>query len=277
MAPAPAVDLVERFKKLTFDRPSTNVKTDTFVKQELPARDANSPPASPTLDELLADLAADEDHYKLNPNELTEAEGLLAEARRTLPTDGDNITHSHYSDPRLKAEATNSAGPRPSDVKDGGGVDEKEHDEDAEADNFLQEILDEVALEKEPDEPSTTPQPSSPAAKNTTALDTDYPDSQTSQDAEEPRLLFPSAPTHLPPILPLGELSLPSAPKAAPRAQTKKKAKYTDAEIESWCIICLADATVRCLGCAGDLYCNVCTMLATCWYMILSWKVNFEV
>ena len=176
-----------------------------------------------------------------------------------MPTDGDDITHSHYSDLRSKAEATETAGPRPLDLEDGGGVNEKEHDEDIEADTFLQRILDEVALEKEDqEEPPETSQISSPATKT---MDQD-PVSQTSQGAEDAQLLFPSAPTHLPPpISRLDELSLPSAPKAAPRAQTKKKAKYTDAEIESWCIICLADATVRCLGCAGDLYCNVCTML----------------
>ena len=261
MTPASAVDLAERFKKLSFGRPPTNVKVDTVVTPEPPDYDDSSPPASPTLDELLADLATDEDHYKLNPAELTEAEELLAEARRTLPT--DDATHS-YPDPRLDSRPTESAGPR-SEAQAGGGFDEKEHDEDTEADTFLQEILDEVALEKDQDqdEPSKTSQLSSPAATNTAATDQGHPGSQISHNVEDPQLLFPSAPTHLPPSSPLGELSLPSAPKAAPRAQPKKKTEYTDAEIESWCIICLADATVRCLGCSGDLYCNVCTILVT--------------
>lgn len=233
-----------------------------MITPDLLAGDDIFLPASPTLEELLADLAADEDHYTLNPNELTEAEVLLAEARRTLPTDGDEVTTSQSgTDPRLKAEATSSAGSQSEGI-DGGALEEKEHDEDAEADTFLQELLDEVALEKDQDEPSKTPQQSSPSEKSRAAQDEGYPGSRISQDAEDPQLLFPSAPTHLPPpISQSGELSLPSAPKAAPRAQTKKKSKFTDAEIESWCIICLADATVRCLGCAGDLYCNVCTML----------------
>ena len=244
-----------------------------MIPPEPLASDESSPPASPTLDELLADLAADEDHYALNPNEFTEAEELLAEARRTLPTDGDQAAHSQYSDPRLEAEPTASR----SGGVDDGGLDEKEHDDDAEADSFLQEILDEVALQKDQNEPSKTTQLSSPDAETTAAPDQGLPGSKTSQGAEDSQLLFPSAPTHMPPpISPSSELSLPSAPKAAPRAQPKKKAKYTDAEIESWCIICLADATVRCLGCAGDLYCNVCTVLVMSLHVIMRGKADFE-
>ncbi len=42
------------------------------------------------------------------------------------------------------------------------------------------------------------------------------------------------------------------------RAKTSQK-KFTNEEIDSWCIICSDDATVQCLGCDGDLYC------ANCW------------
>lgn len=34
---------------------------------------------------------------------------------------------------------------------------------------------------------------------------------------------------------------------------------YTDADQKSWCIVCLDDATVRCIGCDDDVYC------ASCW------------
>jgi hypothetical protein len=34
--------------------------------------------------------------------------------------------------------------------------------------------------------------------------------------------------------------------------------KYTNEEIETWCIICQDDATVECVGCDGDLYCAKC-------------------
>ena len=65
-----------------------------------------------------------------------------------------------------------------------------------------------------------------------------------------------------------GEISLPEVPTFAPihngpaRRTTKTTSipQYTDEDIESWCIICNEDATVKCLGCDGDLYC------AKCWY-----------
>jgi hypothetical protein len=86
----------------------------------------------------------------------------------------------------------------------------------------------------------------------------------------------------------LAQLTLPSTPSTAPHKPPKPKAKarpakgspadlrarilslrkkpaiqsslrsYTDEEIDSWCVICNNDATVKCLGCDGDLYCQKC-------------------
>lgn len=48
--------------------------------------------------------------------------------------------------------------------------------------------------------------------------------------------------------------SLPSVPTSSNAGAAKE-----DKDVDNWCIICLDDATVRCLGCDGDLYC------ANCW------------
>ncbi|KAL9085103.1 MAG: hypothetical protein Q9165_007747 [Trypethelium subeluteriae] len=42
-----------------------------------------------------------------------------------------------------------------------------------------------------------------------------------------------------------------SRPKTGPK-------QYSEAEMDSWCIICCDDATVKCLSCDGDLYCTKC-------------------
>ena len=62
-------------------------------------------------------------------------------------------------------------------------------------------------------------------------------------------------------------LNLPATPSFSPskksirlmKLNSKSRPKqYSEAEIDSWCIICCDDATVKCLGCDGDLYCAKC-------------------
>ncbi|KAF2442301.1 hypothetical protein P171DRAFT_65225 [Karstenula rhodostoma CBS 690.94] len=59
-------------------------------------------------------------------------------------------------------------------------------------------------------------------------------------------------------------LGLPSAPSFSPAKKPpniqSSLAKKLDDEIETWCIICSDNATLRCLGCDGDLYCRKCWM-----------------
>ncbi|TPX19068.1 uncharacterized protein E0L32_011229 [Thyridium curvatum] len=63
-------------------------------------------------------------------------------------------------------------------------------------------------------------------------------------------------------------LGLPSAPTFAPDARPPSTAyrrttpagrqAYTDEDERAWCVVCLEDAAVRCLGCGGDVYCARC-------------------
>ncbi|ROW07916.1 hypothetical protein VMCG_03625 [Cytospora schulzeri] len=55
---------------------------------------------------------------------------------------------------------------------------------------------------------------------------------------------------------------LPSVPTFQPEDRpvpgVAKKPGYTDEDQKTWCIVCLEDGTVRCLGCDGDVYCARC-------------------
>lgn len=61
---------------------------------------------------------------------------------------------------------------------------------------------------------------------------------------------------------------LPSVPTSLPAKDNpnrlKTTTKYTDDDADSWCTVCLEDATLRCLGCAdvgkedGEPYCSRC-------------------
>ncbi|KAK3393661.1 hypothetical protein B0H63DRAFT_22960 [Podospora didyma] len=56
---------------------------------------------------------------------------------------------------------------------------------------------------------------------------------------------------------------LPSVPTFQPKDRPKeakktKKAGYTAEDEKTWCIVCLEDATVQCIGCDDDVYCGKC-------------------
>lgn len=65
----------------------------------------------------------------------------------------------------------------------------------------------------------------------------------------------------------LDPFGLPVAPTFQPSDRNKKDknkvAGYTDEDQKTWCIVCLDDATIRCVGCGddggdGDVYCARC-------------------
>lgn len=214
------------------------------------------------MEELLAKLKAG-DEPMLNRNEEADIQKLLSEAKETL----SKAAASKPTDPsRLDA----TKGPSPTDAPAPNAVSESAEleglTEDEEAAISLQQIIDELESEKRyslPPSPSGSDCPSPsyrPYRRDNSApaLDLDLPSTPTAiaspasappaSDAES-SLDLPSAPTAAP----------VRKPKAALKAVKKKGPGFTDEEIESWCVICNDDATVKCIGCEGDLYC------ATCW------------
>ena len=225
-------DLIARFERL-HSRNSTGHKQ--FSSPESTVDDISCPP-SPTIEELLAHLDP-EDQYKITPTDLEEGRELIAEAKRTLSDGGPSPQNFIWRSPA--ASPSKSPG-------ESAQTNEPEQGDEAEAEASLQQILSEVELERQQEAASTVSLTNSDTMPTLQAPAP--PDSFAS-------LVFPSIPES-----PLPSLTFPSAPTAAPstRKPIKQSPKFSDEEIDSWCIICCANANVRCLGCDSDLYCWGC-------------------
>lgn len=245
-----------------------------------------------TLDELLADLGP-EDQWTLNPEDPKDIQKLLDEAKKSLPSekhqrneDSQNAEPSGRNDKLDKQYLTRDLDMSVFALDDedsnkskgkGKGRDSRLEDESREAQEIVAKLLDEVNFER-----ANAPQKLEDSEEESDESWQKIPDDG------EADLALPSAPSTLPdPISdssrksldfesdiaarmaalkgisgPSNELGLPSAPKFKPADKPvkgiMKKTNYTDEEVDSWCIICQDDATVKCLGCGGDLYCAMC-------------------
>ncbi|KAL1794768.1 hypothetical protein ACET3X_006584 [Alternaria dauci] len=165
------------------------------------------------------------------------------------------------------------------DEEEEGDEDKKKMTEDDEADDVIARVMAELEISKKYDPPSPPSEDDRsdsggqkskaeenttddgftlPSAPNTLPED-DFARSQAIEDAFTARLAALAAPSSSQ----TDSLGLPSAPSFAP---TKKPPvstnlqKQIDDEVDTWCIICQDDATLKCLGCDGDLYCQNCWM-----------------
>ena len=224
-------DLIARFQKIHGQNTAS-----TLEQYADPAQDDGDGPPSPTIEELLGELGP-EDQWTVDSTDLKEAHNLLAEAKHALP-EQETPTHKpeHQNSTSVVGETLDHPTVPP----------KQELDEEVEANASLQRILDELELEK-----SQKPASGAPIQQHDNeppALPSPPPDTFLS-------LVFPSTPETL--------LNLPSTPTTAPSSARTVKPKpkpqgFTDEEIESWCIICCANASVKCFGCDGDLYCWGC-------------------
>ena len=224
-------DLVDRFQKL-YGR--TDVDGQDNVSTLVKTENDNGPP-SPSMEELLAELGP-EDQYTIDDTEMEQANRLLAEAKHALPTDG--YAQGLDSRPLLDNEGKST---------NGSTAEGQEKDEDVEAEVSLQRILDEAKLEKETVEP--IPVETVPSDHDETLS---FPSAPLDSFAS---LKFPPTPDE-----PFHSIDFPSTPTATPsnRKTKARRTRFSDEEIDGWCIICCANATVKCFGCDGDLYCWGC-------------------
>jgi hypothetical protein len=199
-----------------------------------------------TIEELLAELGTEDQWIVGDRDEEIDAGRLLGEARKAL----DSSQERGRSEPVVSGSTSDNNG-EGKEYKE--RLESKEDEEEAE--RYVARVLEELDIEKK-------------YGKDITA---DGESQKTYGDEPENAAAFefPSLPTSDPKqpqstgndaaVVSLQSL-LPSAPTFAPSSLKKETGlpTYTDAEIETWCTICNDDATVRCLGCDGDLYCRGC-------------------
>lgn len=250
-------DLITRFARLNGTSHVGHLTRHSPVEKEtdFPGED------EPSLDELLQDLHNDQS-WQVDRSDKDEASDLVAEACLALANaarvqeDASNgyeqeEGHTHAErNPGVEGAASQG------DQQQENMEESRQPTEDEEAEEYIQQALAAAALDDSGEE------------------DGAQPTKAKCEDAEtnSPFTHLPSAPTSLPTSPPAQHPStsfeLPSTPTSAPTkkavaptsalSSSRSKQAFADEEIETWCIICSDDATVRCLGCDGDLYCGGC-------------------
>ena len=233
-----------------------------------------------TIEELLADLGPG-DQWALNPDDPNDIQKLLNEAKNVLPR-GEESQESPANETKYSSPGGNNKGDRniltgdldmSAFALEEGDQGQRRHQkleiESREAQDVLAKLMDEVELERK----------NKPRKNSETDED---PDGEENIERELGELSLPSPPAKLPDfelaedkdtedfassiatrmaaLRASDDLGLPSAPTFKPVSLDPETStrKYTDEEIETWCVICQDDATITCLGCGGDLYCAKC-------------------
>ncbi|MCJ1377544.1 hypothetical protein MMC17_000639 [Xylographa soralifera] len=223
-----------------------------------------------TVEDLLAEIGPD-DQWTQNPEEPNEIQRLLNEARQVLSQMEEHPLNINSNEPSPSLRGSRPAAQLPAPgaptrILEADFEAPPTQTEDEEAAIYLQQILDELQLEEHD---KATERPSYDNEDGISGHSS--PQTLPTVGQGFPALDMPSAPTSLPliPYQPtennsVATFDLPSAPTIAPQRKMAtqsvdaKMPQYSDQDIETWCVICNDDATVRCLGCDGDLYCAKC-------------------
>lgn len=237
------------------------------------------------LEDLLAELGMNE-QWESDPAEPPEMRKLLSEARKALsPQDtshsraqprqhggGDELTGDldmsvFVLDNVAERDEANSG-------SNGGEGRKGLECEAREAEEIVRRMLDEVNLERahESPSPSSPEGPSKGQDNDNSVLDLPPTPSTLQEEPTRKSLDFESsisarmaALSSPSPASGTDFLGLPSAPTFKPISKegvvgegVNMQKKWTDEEIDGWCAICQDDATVKCIGCDGELYCAGC-------------------
>lgn len=225
------------------DEPPTEGDTETNVEDER------------SVEELLRELEAADISAAYGSmhdgKEKREAKALLKEAHDALEESARRESNACKEEPVQEYGEPHA--------------NRSERDEEDEASEYIEKALAGASIEEEEDqELARRMTRTDSGASSDTSKGRDSP-AKDLCDSTDPFAL-PSAPTSAPEtpatVQEVNIVPLPSAPTFQPslKSSTPKSTHptFTDEEMETWCIICNDDATLVCLQCDGDLYCQRC-------------------
>jgi len=264
--PTDTSDLTSRFARLQATSPPQS-QTQSAVIYDDDTRDTEvNEEDELSLDDLLADLQDERENSdtKFERSDVDQAQDLMRQAREALGMAQEEHDSTHEKPAVVEGyvgtETQEEAG-------------EAQQTEEDEVDEYIQQALAAAELDGSEDETSKH-DAEDDETKGAHEIDEEEKEEEDGDNAH-PSFSLPSAPTSLPSTpaaqVPSGTLQLPSTPTSAPRIAPPTRLTtsslmptkpthetFTDEEIATWCVICNEDATVKCLGCEGDLYCGEC-------------------
>jgi hypothetical protein len=217
-----------------------------------------------TIEELLAELGP-EDTWTLGKDEETDIQTLLKNAQGTLDQP-DEDTAQNSKKHSLPTVDTSPFQPEPDSAPSSPS---KSCPIDEEADETLQRLLDEIALDPtlgtvldqaDGDHEAGLSLPIAP--EKDLVPPPPYATASNSEDIDS-SLAARFASLGIPPSSSSTDddaLGLPSVPTGIKNRKPTPSSAPPEDVIDTWCIICLDDANLKCLGCDGDLYCTKCWM-----------------
>lgn len=248
-------DLTARFRSLT----PNNTLASPFLGTEDTEHNEED---DRTIEELLQDLGP-ADQWDVQRDEGERIRDLMAEAKSALPAEETKAKDKEGDIEVGVIKPDHEEGEDEEDEADEDNEQDQDKKDDMEADDYVQRVLAELEFDKKYG-----------------GVEYEEDEGGEIEGDGDNGLSLPSAPTELPSSptpnqddnvddalsARFASLSLPGVPSFNPankpvniqKSVKSNLPKYTDEDMESWCCICNEDATVKCMGCDGDLYCQEC-------------------